>query len=343
MKRIFVLAGAFALLAFAAVLGIPELRQEVFPPPGTAEWAAARSSAAGVTRASGAPAGGPAAPEMHSPARDSAVLPPEDTPASDSYASLKRMADAGSPRAACRLSFELMRCQELLEGSGVRTALEGREASALKPIGSKSVAEWQLKAANELATRQIEITRREADCRKLPAGAIEVASNYLYQAAAGGNAAAQVRYISGHMFGTVADESVQSFDLALLHHPEFDRWRRSAPAMAKQLLAAHPSAGVYLMTMAYSRDRLPFEALIPDDPLLAEAYLGTSRRIIGLPARTLEQFDQQQRDRIAVLDREIARKLPAHPAQEPELALGAPGSSLGEWSDSGCEAGSTKR
>jgi hypothetical protein len=257
-------------------------------------------------------------------------LPPEEVAFSTSYSELKRLADAGSPRAACRLAFELLRCQSFTDGAGVRHALEEREA-----LDDSRGTAW---AANVDADKQIEVANRTADCRKLAPVATLAASDYLYRAARAGNLAAQVRYIRGQMFGAVADESQHSADLAYLHHPEFERWRRNAPVMARQLLVSHPWVGADLMSMAYLADDQVFDALVPNDEVRAWAYSLAAREALGAPPMSLDRFDEAQKQRLALLRREVPRLDPRDDGQHAlaAAAMVAPGASLGDWSSSGC-------
>jgi hypothetical protein len=264
------------------------------------------------------------------PVRDTAKLPPEQAAFSDSYPELKRLADAGSPSAACRLAFELLRCQAFTQGPAISQALEQREA-----LDAARGTAW---AADASAGKQIEVANRTADCRKLPPGAADAASDYLYRAASAGNLAAQVRYIRGQMFGAVADESRHSTDLGYLHHPEFERWHRNAPVMARQLLASHPWVGAELMGMAYLSDDQVFDALVPDDELQAWAYNLAARDANGAPPMSLDRFNEAQKQRLALLRRQIPRLDPSEQERAAADAMVAPGASLGDWSGSQCSA-----
>lgn len=262
---------------------------------------------------------------------DAVPLPPADAPFSTTYAALRQQADAGGARAACRLAFELMRCEALLNAPmPIADRLLAREAEAADagmPDG-----------ADMLAAEQIDAVERAADCRTLPPAAFDDASDYLFRAAAAGVTEARVRYVSGQMFGAVADRLLRVSDAGYLHHREFDRWRRTAPRMIEQLRATHPSIALALLADAYAGDERPFDALIPDDPQRAWAYVEAIRRANGAPPRASDHFDAATRARLA----EIERGLPALPARtEADEALleafAGPGSSLGESGGATCE------
>jgi hypothetical protein len=227
-------------------------------------------------------------------------LPPADAPLADIYSDLKRRADAGDARAACRVAFELLRCRTVIDE---REALEARLReweSDLDRYGAPATA-------NKAAQEQITVAERNAACRAVPRADLAAGGEYLHSAAVAGIAEAQVRYAQGLMFGLVADRTLGGKTHAYLHHPEFERWHREAPGIARDLLRKHHRAGLVLMLDAYGRDDRPFAALYADDPVAFHAYLPLVRLSSGMERMSDAQLAIADRERVA----EVERQYPA--------------------------------
>jgi hypothetical protein len=130
MKKRFMLAIsllAFALLSwnFSGALANHATHQTGAPRRGASSLSSSGSSTDSVRSDSARKLAMP-------PLRDTVQLPPEEVAFSTSYSELKRLADAGSPRAACRLAFE-RREIELHHILGVRTDSEGGMGMPLRP------------------------------------------------------------------------------------------------------------------------------------------------------------------------------------------------------------------
>ncbi|MBW8311037.1 MAG: hypothetical protein K0M64_03290 [Rhizobium sp.] len=91
--------------------------------------------------------------------------------------------------------------------------------------------------------------------------------SYLRQAAFAGEPEAMLRYGKGEGFGGVTGESY-----AFLTSPDFDTWRREAPAMLQAVFeAGYPEAAIHLM---FAQDPMlggHVAALLPPDPLRERA------------------------------------------------------------------------
>ncbi|MBY4597818.1 hypothetical protein K3217_20065 [bacterium BD-1] len=92
---------------------------------------------------------------------------------------------------------------------------------------------------------------------------------YLRQAAFAGEPEAMLRYGKGEGFGGVTGESY-----AFLTSPDFDTWRREAPAMLQAVFeAGYPEAALHLMLAQEPMFGGHLAALLPPDPLRERARM----------------------------------------------------------------------
>ena len=234
-------------------------------------------------------------------ARSTTPLPPADAPVAEVYESLRARADAGDARAGCRLGFELSRCQAYARNAeSIASGLRKHE----RELVENTMADFR-DGANELAEEQARVLELAANCRALPDGAVALADDTLFRAANAGNVEAQLRYIDGQGLGLVGRYTVGDLDSSYLRHPGFDRWRREAPRMARDLLARGNPAALSLYIGALGRDETPFEGLVPDDPVASFAYLQVLRDGMGLARMSQERFSATEQARIATTMREL--------------------------------------
>lgn len=149
---------------------------------------------------------------------------------------LAARADGGDARAACQLAAELSDCRQ----QAVLAAPRRRGADQGPP------------------------TR----CSHLIEKYVGRHFTYLRQAAFAGEPEAMLRYAKGEAFG-IPGESY-----AFLSTPDFDTWRREAPAMLQAVFeAGYPEAAMHLMLAQEPMFGGQLAALLPPDPLRERARL----------------------------------------------------------------------
>lgn len=198
-------------------------------------------------------------------------MPAADAPLALSLDTLVTRADAGDPQAACRLAMELLRCEYNQHLMATIGAFFHEQEARLEASGELDAADKM--AADELA--KIEVARQ---CRAVPEALRTRAPHYLGQAARAGHPEAMVRY---------ADSQHWPPDgRGVFSDPEFERWRRDAPAMLQRAFAAGVPEAAFVLIDAYQSNHGMVGALIPDDPVKAEALRLLMVRLHGWPART---------------------------------------------------------
>lgn len=209
------------------------------------------------------PSGQPAAPTPTLPPRP---LPPNDASIASIASDLRARADAGEARAACRLGIELLRCRALAQHAVAAQHLAENE--------HKAAEAGDLDVANQWAAKNLHYLRLASHCRDLPQDLIDRGARYLRQAALAGEPEAMLRYAAGEGFGNTRG-------FGFLNSPDFDTWRREAPAILRQaFVQGHPEAA-HLLRDALHNDQGPLNALVQDDPLLAQAYSFLIARMQG--------------------------------------------------------------
>lgn len=177
-------------------------------------------------------------------------------------ADLAARADGGDARAACQLAAEISEC----DGAGRMRPGGGR-------IDDAMIADFEAnlpKAKDPEVHRQHVVQMRaRLRCQTLRDEYAGRRFAYLRQAAFAGEPEAMLRYGVGEGFGAVIGESY-----AFLATPEFETWRREAPAMLQSVFeAGYPEAAIQLMM---AQDPLlggNVAALLPPDPLRERARL----------------------------------------------------------------------
>lgn len=150
---------------------------------------------------------------------------------------LAARADGGDARAACQLAAELQACRQQAVLAGPRRVGSDKGPPA----------------------RCSELVEKYGDRH----------FTYLRQAAFAGEPEAMLRYAMGEAFG-VPGESY-----AFLATPDFDTWRREAPAMLQTVFeAGYPEAALHLMLAQEPMLGGQLTALLPPDPLRERARAG---------------------------------------------------------------------
>lgn len=240
---------ALLLLAALAAAAMVWMQYQPSRTPATSPWTNEASGPEIVVADSPTPPGNIS---NHGPVR--AALPPPNAPLATILAPLVERADAGDARAACRLAMELIRC-DFLRTSMVFLADPKFELDL--------EARGKLDTADQVALGNLARIEHLQECRVVPGELQDRAGHYLSQAARAGVPEAMVRYAEGHYWP--ADGR------GVFSDPAFDQWRQEAPAILQRAFEAGvPEATASLMT-AYQWDTFGVGALIPKDPVKAEA------------------------------------------------------------------------
>jgi len=224
-----------------------------------------------------------ASPRLSGASSSPEALPPPGAPLSESAGQLQALADAGSSQAACRLAIELLRCRHLEAARNVRS-WDGL------PMDESLARRGELEAADRFAEIQIRQIRLREQCASVPPALLESAPRYLASAARAGEPEAMLRYATRAQDGGI-------FSHAFGRDPDFERWRREAPAMLMQALQAGRPEAVDLLASAYRHDSNPLSALFAVDPVQARAYQLLAARLRSRIASTdgLEQAADEAR------------------------------------------------
>lgn len=185
--------------------------------------------------------------------------PVEPLPA---LAELATRADGGDARAACQLAAEMSECDE---------------AGRMRPGGGRldeaMIADFEASLPRtkdpETHRRHTVEMRARLRCQTLRDEYAGRRFAYLRQAAFAGEPEAMLRYGLGEGFGAVVGQSY-----AFLATPEFETWRREAPAMLQSVFeAGYPEAAAQLMIAQDPMMGGHVAALLPADPLRDRARL----------------------------------------------------------------------
>ena len=225
---------------------------------------------AAPTPAASAPAPVPAEALAPSAPRPAATpLPPPGTPVADAIAALKPRADAGDSLAACGLAMELLRCTHLAEASEYIT-------TDTRPLDVLLAERGQLDAADQYAEMEIRKIQLQQQCARIDPATLALAPRYLAAAAFAGEPEAMLRYATGAHHGVSGGSQ-------FIRDPDFERWRREAPAMLLRAAQAGRRDAVHALGVAYRTDASPYMGLIPDDPVQGLAWGLLSSRLSGRP------------------------------------------------------------
>jgi len=103
-----------------------------------------------------------------------------------------------------------------------------------------------------------------------------------------GVAEALVRYADGQGF----PETESMF--GMLQDPDFEQWKREAPASLERALRQSDPAAVAMLYLAYSDDNAMLTGLIRNDPALASRYRLLMARLRGKPESVLKGLTAAQ-------------------------------------------------
>lgn len=210
------------------------------------------------------------APATAEPQADQALLqrrPAGDSRLADLLPRLQALADAGDRDAACRLSVQLLSCQNW-------QAMFPETEASLAEQERKAQAEGRLDDADRMASMLLRITLQRHRCEGVASRDIEGASAYLRQAALAGQVEARVRYASGHGLGHHGNSRFISSE-------HFEHWRREALPMIEQLLAEGRPEAILLLLEAHSTNGGRLSLLMPADPVTSVAAMALARRVFG--------------------------------------------------------------
>lgn len=194
------------------------------------------------------------------------ALPAVDAPLATILLPLSDRADRGDAKAACRLAMELIRCQATAYYLSIGVF-------NYPGLEKKFEAEGNLKAADSIAANQMELLLRSQECQAVPGDLRDRSAHYLAMAARAGEPEAMLRYADG-MHWPLDGRGVYS-------GPEFDTWRRDAPRMLRRAFEAGIPEAPFLYWVAYQDDFGALSALIPNDPVKAEAIRMLMMRLHG--------------------------------------------------------------
>lgn len=177
-------------------------------------------------------------------------------------AGLAARADGGDARAACQLAAEMAEC----DPAGLMSPGGPRRNEAM-------VADFEARVSGggdpEANRRMVQTMRASLRCQTLRDEYAGHRFAYLRQAAFAGEPEAMLRYGLGEGFGAVVGQSY-----AFLATPEFETWRREAPAMLQSVFeAGYPEAAAQLMIAQDPMMGGHVAALLPADPLRDRARL----------------------------------------------------------------------
>lgn len=185
-------------------------------------------------------------------------------------AELAARADGGDARAACQLAAEMAECDAA-----------GRMRPGGPWLDEAMVADFEARVSQvgdpEANRRSVLAMRARLRCQTLRDEYAGRRSAYLRQAAFAGEPEAMLRYGIGEGFGAVVGTSY-----AFLATPEFDTWRREAPAMLQALFeAGYPEAAIQLMMAQDPMMGGHLAALLPRDPLRERARVELMMLFVG--------------------------------------------------------------
>ncbi|WDS37586.1 hypothetical protein [Pseudoxanthomonas sp.] len=186
------------------------------------------------------------APPFSAPA-STAPMPPWGEPLGPNLDAVRRRADAGDARAACRIGAEASLCNLARAPTAATTPGHDSATGQSRP-GNADLSNYCEGIDDDLRGR---------------------AAAYLRKAAMAGNTDAMLRYASGPFYPA----SPQPPDApGYLHDPAFSDWYADALPMALRALHAGNPLAAQLLASAYADDLGLFDARVADDPVQAYAY-----------------------------------------------------------------------
>lgn len=218
---------------------------------------------------------------LRAPQASATPLPPWGEPLGANFEVLRRRADAGDARAACRVGVELSLCN--LGQPGDRS-IATAQPRALDAGASPARADAAADAGGQQGLDRY--------CQGVDRALRNQAASYLRKAALAGNRDAMLRYAQGPFFnGSGATPDPYRY----LQDPAFADWYREAVPMLQRALRAGDPLAAQLLANAHADDHGPLQALVPDDPAQAYRYRLLLSYLRGEPAADPGTLDLRQR------------------------------------------------
>lgn len=182
-------------------------------------------------------------------------MPPIQTPLDQAAPALAAHAHAGNARAACRLALELLLCRQSLRMDSLRGLQSG--------LADSIAAEGDLARALQTDEQTLRTAEHARVCRGVDSALQSQAEAFLVQAAHARVPYAMYLYATG-------EHILQEPGFAAM--PEFDDWRRTAPAMMIAARDAGIPDAVSFLANAYANDWTLANSLFADDAVKANAH-----------------------------------------------------------------------
>jgi hypothetical protein len=204
---------------------------------------------------------GAATSVMRGPVR----LPPPATPVRDVIDQLKPHADAGEPRAACRLGMDLTRCYQ---ARGVEKLVEG-EARRLRSVDPASDEAARVRRSMEELTRTV--AADSVACMGVPDQALDAAWVYLLRAGLAGNVTAMAQF---------ATNPPLPYESVIDNIEGWTAYRDHAGAFLLRAVEAGDVRAAWMATFQSSTGMGPGGAVLPRDPQRALAFAYAIRPLV---------------------------------------------------------------
>ena len=223
-------------------------------------------------------------------------LPSIDAPFASTAGELRRRADAGDPKAACRLAVEVERCSLAKEqivalAARMRRMQDNPQASQRRQRGGPV----------DLVGTGERMLAEDARCQGAPELTPMEKYGYLRQAALAGHIPAMVEYATGNAFRM--RDTMASL-------PALATYRDEAEALARRAAASGDGGAMMALANAYSPDRnegrpnLLLQVVKPDAAESLALYLQVQQQLAGQPdagTMRMRRFLEQQVARLQEL------------------------------------------
>lgn len=251
-------------------------------------------------------------------------LPPLDAALDDVVAELLPRAEAGEHRAACRLGFELLRCETILrQGDSLLGKLGDQER--------RGERRGNVEFANRIAEQQLALLAARDNCKVIAPELAGRGGELLYAAARAGHRESMLRFIQGDGLAYLSAAGSEATAASFMGHPHFETWYREAPAMAERLLASGDTAALFYLSLGLGGDTYDlFSARIPDDLVRSAALRTVMATINGRPPPAFADLSGAQLTQVRQMATDLLTGPFANAQMDRELLnrLWSPGDSL---------------
>lgn len=223
-------------------------------------------------------------------------LPSIDAPFASTAGELRRRADAGDPKAACRLAAEVDRC------SRVKEQIVALDARMRRMQDNPQANQRQRRGGPvDLVGAGERMLAEDARCQGAPELAPMEKYGYLRQAALAGHIPAMVEYATGNVFRM--RDTLESL-------PALATYRVEAEALARRAAASGDAGAMMALASAYSPDRnegrpgLLMQVVKPDAAESLALYLQLQQQLAGetdAGSTRMRRFVEQQVSRLQEL------------------------------------------